>query len=114
MIYQWLLIFFAAFAILLTYNQFRRERVSLYWLISWSILWFAVIGVAFAPQVTDIIAERVGVEKGADLIVYTAVVVFCYAMYRVLVRQEEMQREITRLVREIAILEAKKGREKNV
>lgn len=114
MIYQWLLIIFASFAILLTANQYRKERVSLYWLISWSILWLAVIAVAFAPQVTDVIANRVGVEKGADLIVYTAVVVFCYAMYRVLVRQEEMQREITRLVREVAILEAKKARSKDL
>jgi len=112
MIYTAFLIIFALFAISRNYNQYKRERVSFYWLISWTIFWFVVIAVALAPQSTDIIAEFVGVEKGADLIVYTAVTLLSYALYRVLVRQEQLQRELTGLVRQIAILEAKKQKKK--
>lgn len=109
MIFKFTLIFFALFALVKTYRQFKQERVSAYWVSIWSGFWFVVMLVAFLPQTTDLIARSVGVERGADLIVYIAVVVLSYAVYRLMVGQERMRSEITGLVRELAILEAKKS-----
>jgi hypothetical protein len=49
----------------------------------------------------------VGVERGADLIVYASIVVLFYAMYRVLIRLERQNKELTDLVRSLAIHEVK-------
>lgn len=113
MIFQIFLILFAVFAIAKTYRQYKKQRVSVYWLTVWSLLWFVVIAVALWPQTTDILATFVGVEKGADLLVYTAVVVLYYLLYRSMVRQERTNKELTDLVRQIAILEAKKSLKKS-
>lgn len=108
MIFQGLLILFALFAMTKTWRQYKRKKVSVHWFVVWTCFWLVVIGVALAPQTTDVVAAYVGVERGADLLVYSAIVVLFYAMYRILVRVERQHQELTDLVRKIAILEAKK------
>ncbi|MFA6131264.1 MAG: DUF2304 domain-containing protein [Patescibacteria group bacterium] len=108
MIFQALLITFAFFALAKTYRQYAHRKVSLYWSMVWGMLWMILIVVACIPETTDILAQYVGVEKGADLFVYSSIVILFYAIYRVIVRQEKIQRELTELVRQIAIHEAKK------
>lgn len=108
MIFQILLIAFAVFALTITFRQYRTRKVSLYWFVVWAILWLVVILVALLPQATDPIAQKLGVERGADLLVYIAIVVLAYGLYKVLVRLEKVQKEITDVVRQVAITKAEK------
>lgn len=108
MLFQILLIAFAVFAILRTSKQYREQKVSVHWFVLWTLLWIGVIFVAISPETTDLIAAKLGVERGADLLVYSAVVILAYATYRILVRLEKQNKELTELVRKIAVLEAKK------
>ena len=66
-------------------------------------MWVVVVFVALMPQATDVLARIAGVERGADLVVYTAVVVLSYAVYRLMVRQQKLNEEVTELVRTIGI-----------
>ena len=109
MIFKLTLVLFAFFALHKTYRQYKQKRVSSHWFTIWALFWTIVIFVAFLPETTDVLATYVGVEKGADLIVYIAVLVLTYGMYRVMVGQERLRKDITDLVRQIAILEAKKS-----
>lgn len=111
MIFQIVLIAFSLFAIVHATRQYRRQKISFHWLALWSILWLAVILVAIAPQTTDLIAQTVGVQRGADLLVYTAVVVLVYGLYRLYVRMMRVEREITELVRKVAIDNAKEPKD---
>jgi hypothetical protein len=112
MIFKILLIAFALFALTITIKQYKARKVSLYWFISWTLLWLFVIVVALIPQATDPIAQLVGIEKGADLLVYIAIVVIAYSLYRVLVKLEKIQKEITQIVREVAIKRAESPEDK--
>lgn len=103
MIFQAILVAFALFAITRTVKQYRKRKVSRYWFFLWSGLWTLVIGVALWPETADILAKRLGVERGADLALYFAVVILAYLVFRLFVRQEETERSITQLVRKIAI-----------
>lgn len=105
MMFQGILVAFALFAMTRTVKQYRKQQVSLYWLFVWNALWALVIGVALWPRSADLIAKFVGVERGADLAVYLAVVILAYLVFRLFVRQEQTEREITKLVRKIAIEE---------
>lgn len=100
---------FALFAISRTYGQFANRQVSKYWFITWTTMWIAVVVVALVPQTTDVLARIAGVERGADLVVYTAVVVLSYAVYRLMVRQQKLNEEVTELVRTIGIDRVKKS-----
>ncbi len=103
MIFQLFLIVFSVAAIGRSLKQYSRKQISKYWLITWSILWITVVGVALMPQAVDRIASFVGVGRGADLLVYLAVTLLLYTVLRIMVRQQHMSEEITELVRKIAI-----------
>ncbi len=103
MIFQIVLVTFALFAATRTVKQFRAQKVSLHWLLVWNGLWAVVIGVALWPTSADFVAHLVGIGRGADLALYVSVVVLAYAVFRLFVRQEETQRDITKLVRKIAL-----------
>lgn len=109
MIFQIALIAFSLFGILHVSRQYKDQKVSVYWFLIWFVFWLIVIAVALFPEATDIIANYVGVEKGADLIAYIAIVVLSYSMYRVLVRLERIRQEMTDLTRKIAIEKEKKN-----
>lgn len=108
MLFKLFLVAFALFAIDRTRRQYAKKQVSKYWFIAWSALWVVVVFVALLPRAIDELARIVGVERGADLLVYTAVVVLVYTVHRLVVRQRRQSEEVTELVRTIAIERAKK------
>lgn len=103
MLFKIFLIVFSLFAIARAKKQYEKRQASWYWAVVWSLMWVVVILVALMPQGTDAIATYVGVGRGADLLVYVAVVFLLYANYRSLVRQQKMSEDITELVRKIAV-----------
>lgn len=108
MAFQLLLVVTALLIIRKTWLQYRSEQVSLYWLVIGVVLFGAMAVVSLFPQSTDRIAAVVGIGRGADLIVYIAVVCLSYGVYRLIARQMVLTREVTALAREIAIMRAEK------
>ncbi|MFA5946150.1 MAG: DUF2304 domain-containing protein [Patescibacteria group bacterium] len=109
MIFQIALIAFALFAILKTWKQYQKKEASKYWVIAFSILWTVVIIVVAVPNITSIVANAVGVGRGADVIVYSAIVILTYVVYRLMLKQQKLSAEMTDLVRAIAIQNVEKG-----
>lgn len=107
MIFQFGVVAFALLVILRTYGQYKKELVSRYWLLAFSSVWVLIAAAAIVPHVTDDVAQRVGVERGADMLVYIAVLVLLYAVYRLFVRVQKINEEITELVRQIALASPK-------
>lgn len=108
MIYQILLVAFAAFAIFKTWKQYRLRKVSKYWLVAFGCFWLVVAGVAISPDTTDVLAHLVGIGRGADLLVYSGVVVLFYSSHRLMLKQQQLSDEMTELVRQVAIEQAEK------
>ena len=72
----------------------------------WLVFWLAV-GVAFiTPESLTKIANLLGIGRGADLVLYVAVVVVFYLMFRIFIRLEKMERDITKVVRRDTIHQA--------
>lgn len=69
----------------------------------WGIFWLAVGGAVVWPKTTDVVAQLVGVERGADLLVYISVLALFYIVFRILVRLERIERDITVLSRTAAL-----------
>jgi len=103
MVFKIFLIVFSLYAIARARRQYLQREASWYWAVVWSFMWLFVIAVALMPQVTDVVANFVGVGRGADLLVYLAVIFLLYATYRSMVHQQKMSEDITELVRKIAV-----------
>jgi hypothetical protein len=63
------------------------------------------------PQWIQKIARALGIGRGADLILYCAVVITMIGFWMVYVRLRALRREMTLLVRHLAIMEASREHE---
>ncbi len=102
-IIQFLIIVFALFAITRTVRQFRKGVVTRTWLLFWILFWIVAGVVAALPQTADALARVVGVGRGADVVIYLSLVVIFYLIFRLYVKIEQVEGEITHLVRKLSV-----------
>ncbi len=69
------------------------------------LLIFAVLAVLF-PNSTTTVAHKVGVGRGADLLLYTLTVVFLVHLLAQYLHRQDDQVRVQKLARKIAILQA--------
>ena len=89
-----------------TLTAFFRSGFARRDALAWSLVWVAA-GVAIAwPQVTTWAAHKLGITRGADLVLYCAVVVMMVGFLMVYSRLRQVRRDLTLVVRHLALLEA--------
>lgn len=81
----------------------RREGVV------WGMLCLAAAVATLWPKLTGRVAEVLGIGRGADLVFYCAVVVMMIGFWATYMRLRYLRRELTLLVRHIAILQAEEN-----
>ncbi len=105
---QILIIVSALFALTRAVFQFKKGSLTIAWLLFWIIFWMAAGIVALLPQTTDTLARLVGVGRGADAVIYLSLMTLFYLVFRTYVKIEKTEREITRLVRKLALDDTEK------
>jgi hypothetical protein len=79
-----------------------RKRVVAFWMAVWAVGAASIIW----PHATAVIAHRLGIGRGADLLLYVSVLVMFVAFFYVYTRFRRLDRQITLLVRRLAIQNA--------
>ncbi len=100
---QIILIVFILFAESRVLLRLRDKSVALGECAVWTVLWAAAATVVLIPDVTSRAAALLGVGRGADLVVYAALVLLFYAVFRLTVRMDAQDRHITELTRTYAV-----------
>ena len=103
---QILIIIFSLFAITRVAFKFKRSDLSVKEMILWILFWIFVSVIVVLPQTTSFIANVLGVGRGVDVVVYLSVVVIFYTLFRIFIRLEKIERDITTLVRHISLKES--------
>ncbi len=103
MIIKILIIAFILFAAYRTVSRFRQRDIAFRELLIWLIFWCLVGLVTIFPQKTDSIAQWLGVSRGADLLVYISIIVLFFAVFKIVVKQEKIERDITKIIRTKAL-----------
>lgn len=89
-----------------TLTAFFRSGFARRDALAWSLVWVAA-GVAITwPQVTTWAAHKLGITRGADLVLYCAVVVMMVGFLMVYSRLRQVRRDLTLVVRHLALLKA--------
>jgi hypothetical protein len=102
-----ILLIFILFVLSRIVWRFLKKEIHRGELIIWLIFWLLVALAVLLPQTTDLLAQKVGVSRGADLLVYISVLVLFYLVFRMLVKLEKIDSQITKIVREVALREDK-------
>lgn len=112
MVIQFLLSVFLIFAVSRVLLQLREKRLTAKSFLFWCTVFIvAILGVT-NPTLTSKVADIFGIGRGADVVIYFSIVILFYLVFRLTISLEEIRREISKLVREIALNNEKTRRKK--
>lgn len=80
-----------------------RKRVAALWL----SLWLGTASALLWPKLTVVVAKRMGIGRGADLVLYISVVLMLVGFFYIYTRFRRLDRQLTQLVRSLAVESAK-------
>ncbi|MCL5407057.1 MAG: DUF2304 family protein [Patescibacteria group bacterium] len=103
---------FAVFAWSRVLIRFRSKDLNYKELIFWSFVWLLMIVLVFIPGKTNFLAKMLGMDRGNDAMFFLGIVALFYATYRLYVKINEQEKEITKLVRALALKNVKKAKRK--
>jgi len=104
---QLVLVLFAAFAAARVLGRFRAGVIRLPECLLWTGLWAGVAVVVLDPNLTQHVARVLGVGRGVDAVFYLTIVLLFYLVFRVHMRMRGLERQLTELVRKLALFSAK-------
>lgn len=104
---QIIALIFVTFASSRAILRAKDKKITLIELFFWLTIWGGLIFVVFFPNFISKIADFLGIGRGIDVIVYTSIGMLFYLIFRLYVKLEEVEMEITKLVRQDALKKKK-------
>ncbi|MBI4814174.1 MAG: DUF2304 family protein [Methanobacterium sp.] len=106
-LYQYIGLIIGIIGIIVTFLRFKDGKMSLNMLLVWSVIWILLIVFSIYPDTTTLLASITGIGRGLDLILIIGLIGCYYFIFKIYNIMENIEEEITHLVREIAL---EKGR----
>ena len=85
---------------------FRQRKIGAIALLLWLFLWTGFAVVVLFPETAVVLAHLLGISRGVDLALYLSVMLIFFLLFRIYVRLEQVDRQITQIVRAVALREA--------
>lgn len=98
-VFQLLFILFALLAMSQVVRRKKEGLLSTLGLFFWIIVWIAAIGAVLYPDSTQFVADTFGIGRGTDFVVYISLAAMFFALFRLHIKIESMQRDLTKVVR---------------
>ncbi|RMF55958.1 DUF2304 family protein [Candidatus Woesearchaeota archaeon] len=96
-------ILFGVFAFSRVVIRFKDNDITKNEFVIWSVIWLLIILVAFVPGITGFFSKLFGVGRGIDFMVYMSIIFLFYMTFRVYIKLEKIEQDITGIVREVAL-----------
>ena len=102
-IFQILFALFAFFAIVSVIKRKNVGEIGKSGAFFWILFWLLTLVVVLWPESTSILANALGIGRGADFVLYTSIIVIFYLLFRLHVKIESIGRDVTKVVRKEAL-----------
>ncbi|OGD60786.1 hypothetical protein A3I57_03850 [Candidatus Beckwithbacteria bacterium RIFCSPLOWO2_02_FULL_47_23] len=94
---------FLLFAVSRVLLRLKDGTLSLSNFIFWAGLFVvALIGV-IKPELTTLVAQKLGINRGSDVVVYASILLMFYLIFRTNILLENLRHDLTELVRKLAL-----------
>jgi hypothetical protein len=100
---QLLLLPFVLAALAKVIQSYNRRRMPMPDFVFWSLVWIGTASVIIFPDATSLLAHLLGIGRGADLIIYTSLLISFYLIFRLYLALARLEQAITKVVRAIAL-----------
>ena len=103
MLIQYFLIPFVLFALSRVVVRMKEHAITMWEFLFWFLFWLCAAMVIAWPNSLNYLADILGVGRGVDVVLYSALVILFYVVFRIFIRIERIERDITTLVRREAL-----------
>ncbi|MBD3281155.1 DUF2304 family protein [Candidatus Uhrbacteria bacterium] len=103
MLIQILLILGFVLVFAITWRRFGQNVITFREASLWSFLWLSGVAFTLYPGLTERLASFFGVGRGVDLILYLAVAIQFFLIFKLFILNEQSERKITNLVEREAL-----------
>ena len=105
---QIIILLFGVFALSRAFLRVKDRQMAPSAFAFWTLIWAALILLALFPGPLTKVANLIGVSSGTNLLVIFAVMLLFYLIFRLYVKIDKTEKELTRLISELAIRESKR------
>lgn len=102
-LFQLLFILFSLFAITSVAKRKREGLLGPKGAFFWIGFWLLAMVLVLWPNSTVVVANYLGIGRGADFVFYVSLVVVFYILFKLNVKLESIGRDVTKIVRKKAI-----------
>jgi len=104
MLQQILALIIIAFFLSRLFWQKQKKQIGANEFIFWLIFWLMAAGAIIVLKYIDKFVAGLGFSgSGIDILIYIAIVILFYFIFRLRLRLEKIEKDITKIVREIAV-----------
>ncbi|MFC1690537.1 DUF2304 domain-containing protein [Nanoarchaeota archaeon] len=105
---QIILLIFGLFALSRAVIRYKKKDISIKELLFWGIIWLAVIVFSIMPNSLNYLSRFFGIGRPIDLLIYGSIILLFYLIFRLYVKIDNIEQEITKVTRATAINKEKK------
>lgn len=103
LLFQFFFVAFSFLVILLAFQKRKRGLLSPRAAAFWIIFWLVADVAALFPGLSTRVANRFGIGRGSDFVLYLSIAVMFFLLFRLHIKIEMIQRDITKVVRKDAL-----------
>ncbi len=100
-LFQWVFVGFCVLQLLFALGRARRWHRWQDWF--FAVVWLAGAILLVFPSLSTLVAAKLGIGRGVDLVLYALCFLFTWAHYQHYVRYKHLEECVTALVRALAI-----------
>jgi len=102
-IFQSLIVLFAVATIINIVKLKQQGKLGMRGTLFWILFWVGVSVVVIWPYSVQMIARTFGIGRGSDFVLYISVITLFFLVFRLHIKIENINRDVTRVVRQKAI-----------
>ena len=95
-------VLFILFASSRVFLRFREKSISRQAIFFWLFVWAAVLVLVFHPDLSNAVARFLGMGRGIDSVFFLSIVSLFYLIFRLYVKIEQIDKDITTLSKNTA------------
>jgi len=100
---QLLLLAFVLAALTKVIHSYSQRRMPIAHFLFWILVWMGTASIIIFPEATSFLAHLLGIGRGADLIIYTSLLISFYLIFRLYLALVRLEQAITEVVRAVAL-----------
>ncbi len=109
-IFQIIILFITAWMIIRALQKVIKKEMSNWLFFLWIFFWLSILFINLFPETLSWLANKVGIGRGVDLLIYLSIITLFYFAFRYNLRLKKHEQKISELVQKIAIEKAKDNR----